>query len=270
MVLCLYTSKFYYICSLANHPDMIRTIIIESDPEISHAVSNVIDNYFDHIQVVETTTNIHAGMAAILAHNPELVIMDPDLPDGNAFAMLQCLAETNFEIIVLSATQNETLNAIRFHVFDYLLKPLSTSILIKCFIRLILEVEKKRVLFSYCQPNAEKNKESPTLILHTLTDIHIINTKEILYCSSEGSYTHFYLTNKSTILVSKNLKEFEKQLAKQHFIRVHHTHLVNMQHVIKFNKANGGMIFLNDGTQIPVSVRKKADLFKLLEAMPQQ
>jgi hypothetical protein len=41
-----------------------------------------------------------------------------------------------------------------------------------------------------------------------------------------------------------------------------------MQHVVKFKKTDGGMIFLSDGSQIPVSVRKKADLFRLLETTP--
>jgi two-component system LytT family response regulator len=248
---------------------MIHTLIIESNLEIRRAILKIIDKYFDHFQVVESVANIDSGMQAILKHQPDLVITETNLPDGSAFEMLECLTHRDFEIIVLSVNPEEALRAIRVHAFDYVTMPLNTPEFVKILIKLILEIEKKKMKFSYCQQCPVMNKENSTLVIHTLTDIHVIQPKDILYCRSEGSYTHLYLTNKSTILFSKNLKEVEKQLDNHHFVRVHHSHLVNMQHVVKFKKTDGGMIFLSDGSQIPVSVRKKADLFRLLETTPQ-
>ncbi|MDP2722949.1 MAG: LytTR family DNA-binding domain-containing protein [Bacteroidales bacterium] len=249
---------------------MINIVIIENDPKITDAITQVVSHYFEQFRVVEVTTDIHSGRQAIMNHHPDLVIMESNLPDGSTIEMQKNLPEIHFEIIFLSANQDEALQAIQTGAFGFLIKPLNTTSFVKILIKLKLEIEKKKVIFSYCRQCPELKKENSTLVLHTLTDIHIIQPKDILYCMSEGSYTHFYMTNQSAIMVSKNLKEFENKLTKQKFLRVHHTYFVNMQHVAKFNKANGGMIFLNDGTQIPVSVRKKADLFKLLEAIPQQ
>ncbi|PJB58553.1 MAG: hypothetical protein CO098_08020 [Bacteroidetes bacterium CG_4_9_14_3_um_filter_41_19] len=249
---------------------MINIVIIDNDPKMTDAIAQVVSHYFEQFQVVEVTSDIHSGRQAILNHLPDLVIMESNLPDGSTIEMLKCLPEIHFEIIILSANQDEALQAIQAGAFGFLMKPLNTISFVKILIKLKLEIEKKRWKFSYCRQCPELKKENSTLVLHTLTDIHIIHPKDILYCMAEGSYTHFYMTNQSSIMVSKNLKEFENKLTKHQFLRVHHTYYVNMQHVAKFSKANGGMIFLNEGTQIPVSVRKKADLFRLLGAIPQQ
>ncbi|MFA5419796.1 MAG: LytTR family DNA-binding domain-containing protein [Bacteroidales bacterium] len=243
---------------------MINIVIIDDDPTMAGAITQVISHYFEQFQVVEVTTDLHAGRQAILNHHPDLVIMESNLPDGSTIEMLKCLDQINFEIIVLSVNQDMAWQAIQAGALGFMIKPLNTTAFVKVLIRLLLAIERKKLQYTYCQQCPELKKENSTLVLHTLTDIHIVHPKDILYCMSEGSYTHFYMTNQSAIMVSKNLKEFENRLTKHQFLRVHHTYFVNMQHVVKFNKANGGMIFLSDGTQIPVSVRKKADLFKLL------
>ncbi len=248
---------------------MIRTIIIDHDPDTGKLISGIIKNYFERVEIVDTVSDVESGRESILSHRPDLVFLDTKLPDGNSFEMLDCFAEINFNIIVLSEDHQASMGALQYHVFDYLIKPISSETLIKSLIKLVLKVEKDRVLLANNKHFRDGNNENNSLVLYTHDDIHVIKPNEILFCASEGSYTHFYLQNKTSILVSKNLKEFEQRLNGHHFIRVHHAFLVNMQHVVKYSRAGGGKILLNENTQIPVSVRKKADLLKLLEMMAQ-
>lgn len=83
-------------------------------------------------------------------------------------------------------------------------------------------------------------------------------------CEADGNYTRFYITGRSSIMVSKNLKEYEDLLG-NHFIRVHNSHLVNVNFITRIDKNDGGSIEMNDGINIPVSVRKRENLLEFLK-----
>ncbi|MFN3382424.1 MAG: LytR/AlgR family response regulator transcription factor, partial [Runella zeae] len=65
-------------------------------------------------------------------------------------------------------------------------------------------------------------------------------------------------------MVSRNLKEYEELLAPYHFVRVHNQYLVNLRHVKKYIKGEGGIIVMNDDTQIEVARRRKEDFLNEL------
>lgn len=93
----------------------------------------------------------------------------------------------------------------------------------------------------------------------------IFNASEIIRCESSRNYTNFILTNNRIVIASKTLIEFEKQLVKYNcFVRIHKSHLININFIEKYLKADGGYVVLKDGTKLPVATRKKEILFKEL------
>jgi two-component system LytT family response regulator len=115
--------------------------------------------------------------------------------------------------------------------------------------------------FAGQKPNGKK------IVLKTTDDIHIVEVSKIIRCESDGSYTKVHLSGKSQIIVSKNLKEFEELLADFGLLRIHHSHLVNINHIERFHKRSGGLIVMSDGSEIPVSVRRKENLIELFERL---
>ena len=95
------------------------------------------------------------------------------------------------------------------------------------------------------------------ITLPTGNAYEIVNVKDIIRCEADGSYTSFFLENKKKLLVSASLKHYEDLLPPDDFIRVHHHHLINMHHVVRFLKTDGGYAVMSDGTQIEISRRKK-------------
>ena len=67
--------------------------------------------------------------------------------------------------------------------------------------------------------------------------------------------------------MTKTLKEFDKLLSERQFVRVHQSHLINLQHVDAFIKTEGGYIQMVDGAQVPVSTRKRASVLRLLDQL---
>ena len=105
------------------------------------------------------------------------------------------------------------------------------------------------------------------IILKTAEDIHVINVEDIVRCESDGNYTTVFLDTGKKIMVSKILKEYEELLSSHGFIRLHQSHLININYFDRFHKADGGYVILKDKSAIPVSSRKKEQLLKMLEQL---
>ncbi|MBK6785287.1 MAG: LytTR family transcriptional regulator DNA-binding domain-containing protein [Saprospiraceae bacterium] len=71
--------------------------------------------------------------------------------------------------------------------------------------------------------------------------------------------------NKIQLLISYTLKEIEESFIHPSFYRVHHSHLINTDHMAKFYKTDGGYVIMSDGTQINISRNKKDDFFEFLK-----
>jgi len=97
--------------------------------------------------------------------------------------------------------------------------------------------------------------------------INVLKINDIVHCESQRSYTQVHLQNGNKLMVTKTLKQFELELNDHHFVRIHQSHLVNLNYVIKYVKNKGGHVMLDNGTELPVAVRKKESLFKELEQL---
>jgi two-component system, LytTR family, response regulator len=103
------------------------------------------------------------------------------------------------------------------------------------------------------------------IVLKTSDSIHVVNINEIVRCEADGNYTVFMLAGGKKILVSNTLKEYDEMLSPFQFFRVHQSHLVNIDFISSFEKKDGGYLIMKDKSIVPVSIRKKEPLLRLLE-----
>jgi two-component system LytT family response regulator len=90
---------------------------------------------------------------------------------------------------------------------------------------------------------------------------YILTTEEdIISCHSSGNYTMVHLIDGRKIIVSKTLKDVAASLKTNYFVRVHHSHLINLRHAKKFLKKDGARLVLKNGEEVVVSRSKKKDL----------
>jgi two-component system LytT family response regulator len=105
------------------------------------------------------------------------------------------------------------------------------------------------------------------LAVNTTESITLLNIHEIVRCESHRNYTFIHLVNKEKLIASKTLMDFEEVLARHHFLRIHKSHLININYMDKYVKSEGGYVMLSDGAKLPVAVRKKEYLFRILEKL---
>lgn len=98
------------------------------------------------------------------------------------------------------------------------------------------------------------------LTINSLKGTLVLPQKEIVRLEASGSYTQFMTHSHSPVLASYNLSEYESKLSEKHFMRVHKSHIVNLEYITHYTKGDGGTLTLRDGSQIPVSRSRKQAL----------
>jgi len=103
------------------------------------------------------------------------------------------------------------------------------------------------------------------IALPTMQGLELVPINSIISCSSNSNYTEFFLTDKRKILVSRTLKETEEMLEGYAFMRIHHSHIVNLNEITKYIKGEGGYIIMTDGSTVDVSRSRKDALMQKLQ-----
>jgi len=107
------------------------------------------------------------------------------------------------------------------------------------------------------------------IAINAADSFSVTTVANIIRCESNRNYTRISLLEGNTIMVARTLKDIEKSLADLpvDFVRVHQSHLVNINFITKFVKRDGGYLVLKDNSKIPVSTRKRERLFQFLEKL---
>jgi len=95
--------------------------------------------------------------------------------------------------------------------------------------------------------------------LPTKNGFDFIPVEDILYLQASGNYCIMTLKNHQVINIFKLLKLLENQLKDHGFIRIHHEYLINVNHLSRYIKGDGGEVEMSDGKILEVSRGKKKE-----------
>lgn len=245
----------------------IRTLIIDDEAPIRELISGILENYSEQTEVCGTADGVKSGLEAIKLLNPELVLLDVNLTDGTGFDLLRQLEDIKFSVIFITAYEKYAVKAFRFSAVDYIMKPVNIDELLAAIDKAIELMERKTLnqqlknLFD----NLNSKPEDKKIVLKDSKSIYIVKVADIIRCEADHNYTTFHLNSGKQVIVSKTLKEFEELLSDFMFLRPHQSHLININHIISFEKNEGGYLKMADGSSVPVSKRKRDELMDFFD-----
>jgi two-component system LytT family response regulator len=223
--------------------------------------------YCPHVSVLYEADSVTTGFAAISRLNPDMVCLDIQMKDGTGFDLLKKFTPINFRFIIVTAYEDYAIKAFKYCALDYLLKPIDPDELVSAIERIsrLVNTEFTNRKFEALLANMEvPGMGMRKVVLNTHDNLYVIDIHDIVRCEAHNNTTEFHLKNGNRILVSKTLKEFEEMLPQQNFFRCHQSHLVNLNFVSRVHQFPTPAILLANGVKIPVAVRKRAALSKLL------
>jgi two-component system, LytTR family, response regulator len=247
----------------------MKALVIDNEINLRTALSVLLREYCPDITVIETADGVQSGLQKIRAFQPDIILLDVEMDDGTGFDLMKQVTDASFQLIFVTAHNKYAIEAFRFSAIDYLLKPVDPDALQHSISKAAKHIRNsnlhQQVQVLLNQMTGIQNLEKK-IVLKDLENTYFIRVADILYCEAEGTYTRFFIKNSNTVIVSKNLKEYESILEPIGFIRTHHSFLVNPSHIKLYDRTYGGALILDSGQSIPVSQRKKDAVLQALEA----
>jgi two-component system, LytTR family, response regulator len=236
----------------------LKSIIVEDELLSSQLLENLIKEFVPEVDVHEIVTNIPQAIESIRKNVPDIIFLDVDLNGTNSFTILDRFPTGNFKVIITSGHEQYALDAFKYNVTDYLLKPYGIE-------QLILAIEKVKRLLSLSQN--EPTNSFGSIVISGADGRDFIRMEDIIRIEADGMYCHIYMVNAQKKIVAKPLKAIEEYLHDKIFMRVHHSHVINIHQLERYMKDGNGSLLMKDGSIVPVSKRKKKELMQWIDEL---
>jgi two-component system LytT family response regulator len=249
---------------------MYKAVIVDDENRSVETLKSIIQQFCsDEVEVTGSANSVQEAYPLILATSPDIVFLDVEMPHGSGFDLLEKFTKPTFEVVFTTGFDHYAVTAIKFSALDYLLKPINIE-----EVREAISKAKKRIEGKHTQQNLEhliKNLRYPRdktnkIPISVVNGFQFVPVNTIIYCEADDDYTYIHLVDNQKLTVSKNIKEFEDILANYDFFRTHHSYLVNRDYIRRYVKGEGGTILTEQGNELPVSRRRKAEFLEWLNS----
>lgn len=244
----------------------MKGIIVDDEARGRRMLKALCEEYCENLEIIGMAASVPEAKTLIDELKPDVVFLDIQMPVHSGFALLEYYeSDIPFEVIFTTAHDQYALQAFKFSAVDYLLKPIEID-------ELIASVEKVQEIKGFVNSSnrldllkeALAAKSINKIALTTQDGFTFVKFEDIIRCEAQGNYTSVYLTDGSSLLITKTLRHYEDILEDKLFFRVHKSHLINLSYIRRFIKGKQSMVETTDGKNIEVSLRKRDALLQKL------
>jgi two-component system, LytTR family, response regulator len=249
---------------------MIKALVVDDEVESRKFLAQVLIKLFPDVQASSVGT-VKEALSFIEEKKPDVVFLDILMDGESGFDIFPALTQCNFETIFTTAHNEFAIKAFKFSALDYLLKPIDLDDLESAVNKLRKRLVEKSSTSATQISNLIDSIRNPSkpldkLAIPSSNGFVLVPLMDIVYCESDGNYTNFFILNGKKITSSYTLKQYDEMLTTQNFFRAHKSFLVNIAHITRYIKGEGGTLVMANGMEIEVSRRNKEELIKILKA----
>lgn len=241
---------------------MLKTLIIDDQEFCTQVVADIIESEKLAVDIAAICHSGKEGLKQIKKHQPDLVILDVEMPEMSGFEMLKHIDQPDFDIIFTTSFDKYSIQAIRQSALDFLLKPIIPNEL-KAAIEKAEKNHHKNINKKFNQLFKKLN-ESKRIVDRVAVPsgdgFIFITPSSIVECEADSNYTTIHLLNGEKIVITRTLKEVEYLLEGNSFFRAHQSHLINMNQIKKYVRGNPGHMIMMNGKTITLA-RNRKDAF---------
>lgn len=252
----------------------INAILVDDDFQNLELLKFFLTKFCPLINIVGQANNVEDSITLINTLSPQVIYLDIQLHEKNAFEILDSIDFSEIEIIFVTAYSDYALKAFKYNAIDYILKPINIEDIVLATNKVIMKLAEKKQFNELLQQENKTPDKQPEdsssiadtsyLTINSLDKMVLMKKDAIIFCKSDGRYTTFFLENNIEHVSSKNLGEYHAILNTSVFLRIHHSYIVNLNHVIKINKKQGYYCEMSNGAMLPIARRRIDDLKKVL------
>jgi two-component system LytT family response regulator len=250
-------------------------LIVDDENKACNILKNILIKYVDvQINTINVANNTREADEQLRTFAPDVVFLDIEMPNENAFLFLERIAPFSFEVIFVTAFDEYAVKAFKLNAVDYVLKPISISDLQNAVIKLQERLKYKRTypesrtLFSELSFQVQNKVKHHKIILRDKNNTEVIDFKDILFVEADGSYSRMLFLKDNLIreiTMSWLLSDYEEVLPADQFFRIHRSYLINCTHIVKIQKEETNYVVLNNNFKLMVSRRNYGPLLSFLK-----
>lgn len=209
--------------------------------QLETAVKEIAEN---ELPALSCELTCFESMQAFDAANaePDLLILDLHLPDGNGLELAKKLKaeRTNTGVIIITAYQEHVYEGYEVGAFRFLPKPVDAEKLRDAVLRYAEE---------YCSMKV--------LLVPTHTEQLVLPLDDIVCIESQGKRSVVYMQDGRNIESKKSILDYTQEIENGSFVRVHRCYLVNMKHIVRLKDSK--IIFDTNACHAEISRRNRAE-----------
>ena len=249
--------------------DKITAVLLDDETKNNELLKIYLKRYCPSIRVVALAKTVKKAIKKIDELKPKIIFLDIVLADGTGFDVLEQIQHENFHVIFVTAFQEYAVTAFKFNALDFLLKPIDPIELTAAVKKIHTNIENKiftniKQIESVKSANKTKTSNYNFIAIPSTRKIYFKRLDDILYFESDGRYTVVHLFGGESIVVAKNIGEYEKLLAPNYFFRIHQKYLINIKYIININNKDGSSCEIEGNLVLPLAKRRKEELVSFL------
>ncbi len=235
----------------------IKTLLIDDEASALSALRGMLTKFCPKINIAGEASTLKEGLQAITQIEPDLIFLDIEMPPFSGFELLELTRHYSYGVIFTTAYPQFALEAINLiQPWAYLVKPYSIDKLLEAVniaTKKLSDTSKKSI-------DSTSSDHQGIIIQDSRKGNIVVKMRDILYCKSDGPALEIFAQRNGKtekFLIYHTLKDMEAQLPEALFCRVHHSFIVNLTCVERYEITKSARtIYLHNGTEIPISIQK--------------
>ena len=246
----------------------MKAILVDDENHCTESLAILLRSNCPEVEIVAKFNRSEEALPRLDQGGFDVLFLDIEMPVYNGFELLNRLTNKSFEVVFTTAYDQFAIKAFKYSAFDYLLKPIDSTELRECVAKLGEKQQQGDLgdQLAFLRSVLYREQQVPKKIaLPTTQGLEYVDISEIIRCESDSNYTRIFKDGENATLICRTLKEVEEILEGANFARVHHSHLINLDHLKKHVRSDGGYVVMSDGSEIGISRSRKHVLNDLLK-----
>ena len=243
--------------------EKLTAIIVDDETIARETLYGYVQKYCPQVDVVALCDSIAPAYDAIVEHDPDIVFLDVEMPFGNAFDLLEKFKDISFEIVFVTAFSDYAIKALNFSASYYILKPIDIDELVAAVDKIAdqrgtdnAQLHTKVLIDNLHDLKKQRHK----IVLPLMEGFEVVKVSEVIRCQANDNFTDIHLLHGRKLMICRTLKFYENLLIEFRFVRVHKSHLINIDYVKRYLKGKGGQVVMEDDSVVDVSPNRKKEL----------
>ncbi len=245
----------------------LSLVIVDDEPPARELLRAYVEGRAD-LELAGEADSGASALEVIARRQPDVVLLDVQMPAGDGFSVLEKLAARGLTplVIFVTAYDRYAVRAFEVNAVDFLPKPVTRERFDEAVARCRERTWRSAPAASPAEVERfledALHRPPQRLLVRERRRIVPVPVEAIDWIEAEGDYARLHVGGRSH-LIEKTLKELERLLGPRGFARIHRGAMVNLNRIGELRPLGSARyaLMLRDGTRLTVS-RSYSEMFR--------